>query len=120
MDTLVTHGIKISVVARYQDEYSQPEQLQFYYSYHIRIENKADYTVQLMRRHWLIFDSAGGEQEVEGEGVVGNQPVLNPGEVYEYQSACSLNQKLVACMEHICSYVREMGKNLKFRFPDLH
>jgi ApaG protein len=117
MDTLVTHGIKISVVARYQEEYSQPEQLQFYYSYHIRIENKADYTVQLMRRHWLIFDSAGGEQEVEGEGVVGNQPVLNPGEVYEYQSACYLKSE-IGSMHGTYLFVRKVdGQEFKVQIP---
>jgi ApaG protein len=94
MATRVTHGIKISVVSHYQDLYSRPEQRQFYFSYHIRIENTSDYTVQLMRRHWYIFDSAGTGQEVEGEGVVGQQPVLKPGDVYEYESACNLNSEI--------------------------
>lgn len=106
MATRVTHGIKISVVSHYQELYSRPEQRQFYFSYHIRIENASDYTVQLMRRHWYIFDSAGTGQEVEGEGVVGQQPVLKPGDVYEYESACNLNSE-IGSMHGTYLFVRE-------------
>lgn len=92
--TRITKGIKISVNSRYQELYSRPESKQFYFSYRIRIENTSENTVQLMRRHWLIFDSATPLQEVEGEGVVGQQPTLLPGEAYEYESACNLTSEI--------------------------
>lgn len=90
MVTQVTHGIRISVRTEYQESYSRPDQRHFLFSYRISIENNSDFTVQLQRRHWHIFDSSGEFREVEGEGVVGQQPVLAPGEVYEYESACNL------------------------------
>ena len=55
------------------------------------IENKSEYTVQLLKRKWNIFDSNGEHRVVEGDGVVGQQPVLAPNEIYEYESACNLN-----------------------------
>src|ERR1051325_1197814 len=106
MATRVTHKIKISVESQYQELYSRPEHRQFYFSYHIRIENTSDYTVQLMRRHWYIFDASGTGSEVEGEGVVGQQPVLKPGDVYEYESACNLNSE-IGSMHGTYLFVRE-------------
>ncbi len=89
--TQVTHGIKISVDTKFQSEHSVAEHRHFLFSYTIIIENKSDYTVQLISRHWDIFDSSSEYSEVDGEGVVGEQPVLEPGETFEYESACSLN-----------------------------
>ena len=88
--TQVTHGIKISVETKFQSEHSVAEQRHFLFSYRITIENKSDYTVQLLSRHWDIFDSNSEHSEVNGEGVVGEQPVLQSGEIFEYESACGL------------------------------
>ncbi len=88
--TQVTHGIKISVETKFQSEHSDAEHRHFLFSYRISIENKSDYTVQLLSRHWDIFDSNSEHSEVDGEGVVGEQPVLEPGEIFEYESACGL------------------------------
>jgi ApaG protein len=88
--THVTHGIRISVETRYQDEHSVAEQRHYLFSYRISIENRSEYTVKLLARHWDIFDSSSEHSQVDGEGVVGEQPVLEPGEVFEYESACSL------------------------------
>ena len=90
MVTLVTHGIKITVLTKFQEEHSNPEQGNYLFSYKISIENNSDFTIQLLSRHWHIFDSSGEYKEVEGEGVVGIKPVLDPGEFYEYESACNL------------------------------
>ena len=90
MITQVTQGIKISVSTHFQESYSKPDSRYFLFSYKISIENTSEYAVKLLRRHWSIFDSSGDKREVEGEGVVGQQPVLEPGEVYEYESACNL------------------------------
>ena len=88
--TQVTHGIKISVETKFQSEHSVTEHHHFLFSYRITIENKSDYTVQLLSRHWDIFDSNGEHSQVDGEGVVGEQPVLESGEIFEYESACGL------------------------------
>jgi ApaG protein len=88
--TQVTHGIKISVETKFHTESSDIENRNLLFLYAISIENKSDYAVQLIARHWDIFDSNGEHIEVDGEGVVGEQPVLQPGEVFEYESACTL------------------------------
>ncbi len=86
----VTEGIKVSVLTEYQSDYSNPIQSHFVFTYRIFIENNSDNTIQLLRRHWFIFDSNSIVREVEGEGVVGQQPVLEPGDVHEYVSGCNL------------------------------
>ncbi|MGD1844889.1 MAG: Co2+/Mg2+ efflux protein ApaG [Salibacteraceae bacterium] len=94
MFTAVTAGIKISVKATYKPEYSDPRRNNYLFSYQIKIENMSDYTVKLLRRHWFIFDSNGEHRQVEGEGVIGEQPTLAPGDLYSYESACSLTTEI--------------------------
>ncbi|MFD1629188.1 Co2+/Mg2+ efflux protein ApaG [Pseudopedobacter beijingensis] len=86
----ITDGVKVSVETTYQPEYSNPSNEHFMFAYRIQIENLSGYAVQLMRRHWHIFDSNGNRREVEGEGVVGLQPVIEPGQTHEYVSGCNL------------------------------
>ncbi len=105
MITEVTNGIQVSVDSNYQPLYSRPEQHHYFFSYRIQIENKSDYTVKLMRRHWFIFDSSGNKHEVEGEGVVGQQPELQPGESYTYESACNLTTE-IGSMHGIYTFLR--------------
>lgn len=90
MVTKVTDGIKISVQARYEPAHSKPLMGYQVFSYTISIENKSANTVQLMRRHWHIYDTLAGWHEVEGEGVVSMKPTLYPGEEYQYESFCPL------------------------------
>ncbi|MCX7743779.1 MAG: Co2+/Mg2+ efflux protein ApaG [Flavobacteriales bacterium] len=85
----ITRGIQVSVETQFRPEHSQLEENFYFFSYHITICNFTDYAVQLMRRHWVIIDSSGEYREVEGPGVVGQQPVLQPGELYAYQSSCT-------------------------------
>lgn len=87
---IITEGIKISVQTQFQDQYLHGSQLTFAFSYKIRIENTSEFTVQLLRRHWFIYNANGSFTEVEGEGVIGQQPVLEPGQVHEYISGCNL------------------------------
>lgn len=96
MVTAITQGVKISVDTVYQEEYSNPEKEHFMFAYQITVENLSDYAVQLMRRQWFIFDSNGTQREVEGEGVVGIQPVIAPGESYSYVSGCNLTTDIGA------------------------
>lgn len=90
METLTTKGIKISVKVRYQTSQSRPVHNQYVFAYQVTIENKSEDTVQLLRRHWYIFDSCGMRREVEGDGVIGKQPILRPGESHQYTSWCPL------------------------------
>lgn len=90
MVTATTHGVKVTVETEYQEGYSSPKQRHFVFTYRVTIENHGDYAVQLMRRHWLIYDSDGSVKEVEGEGVVGQQPVIEPGQSHQYVSGCNL------------------------------
>ncbi|CAA9323379.1 MAG: ApaG protein [uncultured Cytophagales bacterium] len=90
MTTEITEGVKVTVLTEFQPEYSSPAQAHYVFTYKISIENCSEYTVQLLRRHWFIYDANGSLREVEGEGVVGQQPVLEPGETHEYISGCNL------------------------------
>ena len=85
-----TQGICISVNSFYLAERSQPAENQYAFAYTVRIENQGAVTTQLRSRHWIITDGDGKVQEVRGEGVVGAQPVLRPGQHFEYTSWCML------------------------------
>ncbi len=94
MTTQTTDGVKVSIETVYQPEYSSPENEHYMFAYKVRIENQSAYRIQLLRRHWFIFDSKGPKREVEGEGVVGLQPVIEPGEQHEYISGCNLKSDM--------------------------
>lgn len=90
METTTTQGVTVTVTTNYLPDYSSPAQQHFVFAYKINIANNSEFTVKLMRRHWFIHDSNGIVREVEGEGVVGQQPSLEPGESHEYVSGCNL------------------------------
>ncbi len=94
MVTKISDGVQISVETFYQEDYSNPSNNEYMFAYRITIENHNNYTVQLLRRHWNIFDSNGEYKEVEGEGVVGQQPVLLPNEQFQYVSGCNLKTEM--------------------------
>lgn len=85
-----TSGIRVEVEARYVPERSQPDEEKWFFAYRVRITNHAEETVQLVSRHWIISDANGRREEVRGPGVVGQQPVLEPGQTFEYTSFCPL------------------------------
>lgn len=94
MDTQITQGVKISVETFYQPEYSNPINAEYMFAYQVTIENVSNNTVKLLRRKWYIYDSNGVVRQVEGEGVVGRQPVLKPGEQHQYLSGCNLRTEM--------------------------
>jgi len=94
MEIAVTNGITVIVEANYLPHHSDPREDRYVFGYHIVIENGSLHTVQLLRRHWFIIDAAAQVREVEGEGVVGEQPILLPGERFEYASYCDLNTEM--------------------------
>jgi ApaG protein len=85
-----TRSIKITVRPFYLEQHSSPADNHYVWAYHVRIENEGAETVQLRNRHWRITDAFGRLQEVRGPGVVGEQPVLGPGQSFEYTSSCPL------------------------------
>ena len=86
----VTHGIRISVTPQYVAEQSSPRARRYVFAYTVRIENEGTEPAQLRSRHWIITDGDGRVEEVRGPGVVGQQPLLRPGEHFEYTSGCVL------------------------------
>ncbi len=90
MYSQTTHLITVSVDPLYLEDQSSPEENHYVWAYRVRIENNSNRTVRLLSRHWIIADAVGRVQEVKGSGVVGEHPVLKPGESYEYTSGTPL------------------------------
>lgn len=86
----ITEGISITVESFYNNEQSNPLLGEYTFAYKVSIDNFSNFPIRLLRRHWFIFDSNGTYREVEGEGVVGQQPVLEPGESFQYVSGASI------------------------------
>jgi len=86
-----SHGVVVRVAASFLAEQSQPARGRWSWAYHIRIENHGDVEVQLLTRRWIITDGRGARHRVEGDGVIGAQPVIAPGESYDYVSGCPLD-----------------------------
>ena len=85
-----THNIRVAVQTYFLADQSRPMQSHYVWAYEIEIENQGQTTVQLLNRHWKITDGKGGQQEVKGPGVVGEQPVLEPGASFSYSSGTPL------------------------------
>lgn len=85
-----TRGVRVHVESNYSAERSDPERGQWFFTYHITITNEGPQTVQLLMRHWTITDANGKTEQITGPGVIGEQPVLRPGESFEYTSGCPL------------------------------
>lgn len=94
MVSKLTEGIVVSVETFYQPEYSNAINGEYMFAYRITIRNNNSFPVKLLRRHWFICDATGSVREVEGEGVVGVQPLINPGEEYQYLSGCNLRTEI--------------------------
>ena len=90
MSDTTTRGVRVVVRSEYVPERSSPADAQYFFAYRIRISNAGEDTVQLLSRHWVITDGNGQVEHVRGPGVVGEQPVLEPGESFEYTSFCPL------------------------------
>ena len=86
----VTRDIRIKVQARYVSQRSRPDDGLWFFAYHVELENVGEETVQLLSRHWIITDGEARVEEVRGPGVVGEKPVLAPGDMFHYTSACPL------------------------------
>jgi ApaG protein len=112
----ITEGITVRVAVNFLPEQSRIEAGKWFWVYHIRIENASDQTVQLMTRHWRITDARGEVNLVEGDGVVGEQPVLRPGEAHDYVSGCPLSTPH-GSMEGYYTFRRQGGEDLRVAIP---
>ncbi len=90
MFTKTTHGVKVTAQPQFLAEHSAPDEGHYVWAYTIQLENHGNETVQLLNRHWQITDAQGLTQEVHGSGVIGEQPVLKPGEAFRYTSGTAL------------------------------
>jgi len=109
MSEAVTRGVRIIAQARFHPEKSSKEDDYFFFSYQITILNDSKQTVQLLSRHWKIHDADGNLEEVVGEGVVGEQPVIPPGERFSYSSFCPLKTE-VGSMSGTYQMMTEKGE----------
>ncbi len=118
METLTTNGIKISVETSYQASESKPSRRHYVHAYRVTIENKSSDTVQLLRRHWFILDSNNVKREVKGDGVIGKQPVLSPGESHQYISWCPLRTEIGKMYGTFLMVRKPEGKEFYVRIPE--
>lgn len=91
MSDTTTRGIRVQVESFYDEDRSAPDESYYFFAYQVQISNVGQETAQLVSREWIITDAQGQEQHVQGPGVVGEQPVLAPGETFEYTSFCPLS-----------------------------
>jgi ApaG protein len=94
MISAITNDVRVVVETFYKSIHQPQPNGENIFAYRITIENYSDYTIQLLRRHWQIFDSNGQVREVEGEGIVGEQPIIQPHEFHQYTSFCNLRSDL--------------------------
>jgi ApaG protein len=118
MQVLITNGVRISVEIFYQTEFSKPVENKVFFAYRITIENLNPFQVQLLKRYWQIHDSDGLKRKVEGDGVVGLQPILNQGETHRYISGCPLRTG-IGKMGGYFTFIRtEDDSEFNVRVPD--
>lgn len=86
----VTDGVRVRVAAQYQPDRSDPDRGEWFFFYRVMLSNEGERSAKLLSRHWVIVDALGERTEVRGPGVVGEEPLLQPGETFEYMSACPL------------------------------
>ena len=118
MATQITEGIKVSVETEYQDGFSDPSSLHYVFTYKITIENNSPFSIQLMHRHWIINDINQPTKEVEGPGVVGQQPIIEPGRMHQYVSGCQLSSGFGKMYGYYLMERLIDGKEIKVDIPE--
>jgi ApaG protein len=111
-----TRGLTVRVAVSFLPEQSEPDKGRWFWSYHIRIENEGQMAAQLMTRCWIITDGRGAKHNVEGEGVVGEQPVIMPGAAYDYVSGCPLTTP-TGSMKGSYGMIGEDGSSFDITIP---
>jgi ApaG protein len=117
MVSQITRGIKISVLTSFEGTYFKNHKIHFAFSYQVTIENHSKDSVQLISRHWEIYDSLNDIEIVDGEGIIGKKPVLKPGEFHTYSSGCLLSSPYGAMKGHFNMINFTSTKNFKVFIP---
>jgi ApaG protein len=116
---IVSQNFQVQVAVSYVANESKPESDYHFFSYKIKITNKGSSSAQLMSRHWIITDGFGQVEEVRGPGVVGLQPKINPGQTFEYESACPLNTSS-GMMRGTYQMVDSDGETFDIEIPEFY
>ncbi len=116
--TATTYDVKISVTTTYEENVSEPEARLHVFSYEVLIENLGDEAVHLLARHWDITDALGLNHEVDGEGVVGEKPIILPGESYLYSSWCKLTTDAGKMRGNYTMKVLSEGRTIQVEIPE--
>ena len=111
MSTAITHSVEVSVHTQYEPSFVGEGGNERFFSYQITIKNLGNTPVKLLSRHWFILDSDGEKREVKGEGVLGQQPIIHPGDKYQYTSGCPLYTD-IGVMWGYYSMVRSVDEQL--------
>jgi ApaG protein len=114
---MATYEFSVSVRPRYLDAHSNPDEQHFVFAYTVTIRNTGSHTAQLISRHWIITDGNNQVEEVRGDGVIGEQPVLKPGESFEYTSGCPLPTP-VGSMRGTYQCVADDGTTFEAAIPE--
>ena len=112
----ITSDISVSVLPVYIDERSNPDHGQYFWAYRVVVENKSQQIVQLVSRYWHITDDKGHVEEISGPGVVGEQPILKPGDAFEYTSGCPLETSSGIMTGHYMMKIQD-GETIKVAIP---
>ncbi|CAN1501239.1 CO2+/MG2+ efflux protein ApaG [Sphingomonadaceae bacterium] len=115
-ESATTNGVTVRVITDFLDDQSVPAQKRWFWSYHIRIENHRDDAVKLLTRHWKITDGTGKISHLDGDGVVGEQPLLRPGGSHDYVSGCPLTTPS-GTMEGHYRFLRDGGETFLVNIP---
>jgi ApaG protein len=116
MYTAITRDIRVTALPEFLPERSDPVEERFFWSYTIEIANLSRERVQLLSRHWIIIDANGRREEVRGEGVVGEQPTLEPGETFRYESGCPLSTPS-GLMQGTYTMLTDTGETFEIEIP---
>jgi ApaG protein len=114
--SVTTRNVTVRVSVSFLPEQSEPVKGRWFWAYHVRIENEGERAVQLVSREWAISDGRGGRHEVQGEGVVGEQPVIQPGNSFDYVSGCPLNTP-TGSMEGLYHMIAADGTSFTVAIP---
>ena len=112
----ITSGIKVQVVSKYIPEHTNPDIPRYFFAYWVTITNESETAIKLMDRHWEITDAIGKLKVVDGEGVIGKQPIIKPGESFSYNSFCPIETEFGMMTGHF-QVKREDGHFMKIKIP---
>ena len=112
----ITSGIKVQVVSKYIPEHTNPDIPRYFFAYWVTITNNSESTIKLLDRHWEITDATGKREVVDGEGVIGKQPIIKVGASFSYNSFCPLETEFGMMMGHF-QVEREDGHFMKIEIP---